>query len=139
MSAPSKILYIRDNIRVKIDLRPYDERSKKAQWLLGNNVLHSCKACMPQRDGILKDNSRVEDGGRKVVFETPYARFQYGGKVMVDPDTGSAWAREGVEKVLTNKLLKYSDPNARPKWFEHAKERDLQSWIKSVKDMVGGK
>ena len=86
----------------------------------------------------LVDESRTEDGGRRVVFPGPYARYQYGGYVMVDPETGSPFAKEGATKVLTNRRLTYSQPMATDHWFDEAKARHGQYWIAEVKRRAGG-
>ena len=54
----------------------------------------------------------------------PYARFQYYGNVMVSRITGSAWARNGESKVITNNPLQYDTsrhPLAGKMWFERMK------------------
>ena len=51
----------------------------------------------------------------------PQARYLYYGKLMVSSVTGSAWARHGEKKVLTDKDLEYSKaahPLAGPFWFD---------------------
>ena len=126
------------NMRVNIPMSRYDARFVRAQQMLGDNVLHSCRALMPHQTGSLQQRSYVDDGGRQVVFPGPYARFQYGGEVMVDPDTGSPWARKGVRKVLGGRLLTYSSPQAVDHWFDEAKARDLDSWLQSARNTIMG-
>ena len=125
------------NVTVAVDLSVYAERFNKAQEWLGWRVLQDCQARMPIQTGSLRQRSHTEDGGKKVVFPGPYARFQYGGKVMVDPVTGSPWARKGVKKVLTDRPLKYSDPAATDHWFDAAKADYGQEWIAEVNRMIG--
>jgi hypothetical protein len=93
---------------------------------------------MPLLTGSLQQRSHTEDGGRKVVFPGPYGRFPYGGKVMVDPVTGSPWARKGVKKALTDRSLTYSNPEATDHWFDTAKARNGEYWINGVKQKGGG-
>lgn len=146
------ISYVSGDLRVNIDLRSYEERYKKAQQWLGDRVLESCKDCMPKQTGNLEQRSHVEDGGRTVIFPGPYARYLYFGKVMVDCDTGKGPRkiptgpgeyilrfRKGAKLKPTDRNLTYSDPQAVPEWFEHAKAKDKQSWIVSVKEIIGGK
>ena len=65
-------------------------------------------------------------------------RFLYEGKVMVDPVTGSPWAREGAKKVVTERSLTYSNPKATPHWFDTAKDAHGKTWVKGVKQIAGG-
>ena len=62
----------------------------------------------------------------------------YEGKVMVDEQTGSPWARPGAKKVVTDRDLKYSNPKATPHWFDTAKENHGESWVREVKKIAGG-
>lgn len=127
---------IRGHVRVTINLEAYGERLKDAQWWLGNQVLQGCRALMPLRTGSLQDRSYVEDGGRRVVFPGPYARYLYMDKVMVDPVTGSAWVKEGVKKVVTSKRLTYSNSEAVDHWFDEAKARNLPYWVNGVENFI---
>ena len=131
--------YVAPNFRVEISFDEWSERFTKAQQWLGDRVLEDCRSLMPLRTGSLQQRSHVEDDGRKVVFPGPYGRFQYMGKVMVDPETGSPWARKGVKKVVTDRPLVYSNPTATEKWFEAAKARHLQYWLDGVKTRTGGR
>lgn len=149
------ISYVSGGLRVEIDLRPYGERFAQAQQWLGDRVLEDCKACMPLLTGSLQQRSHTEDGGRRVVFPGPYARYQYMGKVMVDSKTGKGPRkipteaggyvlrfRKGAELEATDKPLKYSNPQAKAKWFEHAKQQNKQFWMEGVAEILknpGGK
>lgn len=126
------------NVRVFIHMDRFSRQLSDAQQWLGGRVLEDCKPLMPIRTGGLQQRSDTENGGRKVVFPGPYGRFQYMGKVMVDPDTGSPWARRGVKKVVTDRPLQYSNPEATSQWFETAKARNGEYWIAGVKRIAGG-
>lgn len=47
--------------------------------------------------------------------------------------------RKGAKLVATDRPLKYSNPQAVPQWFEHAKRQNKQFWIDGVKEKIGGK
>lgn len=47
--------------------------------------------------------------------------------------------RYGATLVPTSIPLKYSSPDARPRWFEEAKARNKQFWIEGVGEIMGGK
>lgn len=134
-----KFSYVYPNFRVEISLDRLSKQFSDAQDWLGDVVLKDCKPYMPLGEsGGLRQRSHVEDRGTTVVFPGPYARFQYGGVVMVDPDTGSPWTREGRTKVTTNRKLTYSQPQATDHWFDTAKARHGEYWIEGVKKRAGG-
>ena len=133
-----KFSYVSANFRVDLNLDRFSEQFQNAQQLLGEMVLHDCKAVMPHLTGDLQQRSRVENGGRRVIFPGPYGRFLYGGKVMIDPVTGSPRARKGVKKVLTDRPLRFSNPAATDHWFDEAKARHCEYWLARVKEIAGG-
>ena len=130
--------YVGANFRVNLSLDRFSRQFMEAQQWLGDRVLEDCKAYMPHLTGGLQQRSHTEEDGKKVVFPGPYGRFQYGGKVMVDPVTGSPWARKGAKKVLTDRPLQYSNPQATDHWFDTAKAQHGEYWIAGVKERAGG-
>lgn len=152
MSDFPKISYSDGGVHVTVDLRALDQRMKEAQQWLGDRVLEDCKACMPLLTGDLQQRSHTEDDGKRVVFPGPYARYLYGGVVMVDSVTGKGPRkiptgpgeyvlrfRKGAKLIATDRPLTYSNPRAVPKWFEAAKQQHKQFWIDGVKEKIGGK
>lgn len=126
------------NIRVDIRFDRFARQFTEAQQWLGDTVLQDCKPYMPIRTGSLIQRSSVLEGGRHVEFPGPYARFQYGGVVMIDPETGSPWARPGARKVATDRKLNYSSPTATDHWFDAAKAANGEYWIAEVKRRAAG-
>lgn len=127
-------------IKADISFDRFSKQFQKAQDWLGHQVLEDCKPLIPQDDNeILRNTSIVISKGKRVVFPGPYARFQYMGKVMVDPDTGSPWAKKDAIKVLTDRDLVYGRPEATSHWFDEAKARNGEYWIKRVKEIGGGR
>ena len=61
---------------------------------------------VPALTGSLDARTRVEKS--KIIYPGPYARYLYEGKLMVDPNTGSAYATKGTTKVLTGKDLVFN-------------------------------
>lgn len=158
-----RISYNEGHVRAEIDLTKYGERFVKAQELLGENVLQSCKTFMPfvtgnmqQRSSVeydhLTNRSHVENGGRRVVFPGPYARYLYDGKVMVDSVTGKGPRkiptgpgeyvlryRKDAKLVPTGRPLTYTktyNPQATDHWFDHAKAKFCKEWVESVKRVI---
>lgn len=134
-----KFSYVSGNIRVELSLDRFSKQFKEAQQWLGDRVLEDCKPYMPHLTGNFQQRSHVENDGAKVVFPGPYGRFLYGGKIMIDPVTGSPYARAGAKKVLTDTPLKYSNPQATDHWFDTAKAKNQEYWIEGVGKIFGGK
>lgn len=141
-----------DGLHAVVDIQAFNARVREAQQWLGDRVLEDCKACMPLQTGSLQQRSHTEDVGERVVFPGPYARYLYYRKVMVDSATGKGPRkiptgpgeyvlrfRKGAKLIATNRALKYSDPQAVPEWFEHAKRKYEQLWIDGVNEIIGGK
>lgn len=78
--------------------------AQKAVATVAEHVLADCNDYCPQdQEGLIDSSSAhsiFEEG--KLVWSTPYARYLYHGVLMVDPKTGSAYAREGQTKVVVN-------------------------------------
>lgn len=132
------------NMKVHVPLNVTNERLNRAQYWLDTQVMEDMVPYMPHRTGtfiaVTKAQSNALAGTGNVMAAAPPAgRFLYMGKVMVDPETGSPWARKGAKKVVTDRPLTYSNPEARPEWFEVAKEKNLSRWVKGVKDILGGR
>ena len=152
MSNFPNISYSDGNVHIHVNLHPFEERHRKAQQWLGDRVLEDSRACMPLLTGGLQQRSHTEDDGKKVVFPGPFSGYLYRGKVMVDSVTGKGPRRiptgpgeyvlrfrKGAKLVSTARPLKYSRPQAVPEWFEHAKQRNKQFWIRGVREIIGGK
>jgi len=126
--------------------------NKRAQMWLDNEVLKDSAPFVPRLGGALERSgiAGTRIGSGLLVYNSPYARYQYYGKLMVDPQTGKGaffkegfgfWSRPGVRKVLTNRDLVYSTqshPLACRMWFEAAKAINKAKWIKGAKALGGG-
>ncbi len=86
---------------------------------------------VPMLTGSLKNRTQVKDG--EIIYPGPYARYLYHGKLMVDPATGSPWAKKGASKVVTNKNLVFTKsfhPDAQSYWFEASKALNKSKWVR---------
>ena len=113
------------------------EKLNKAQQDLNDQIMLDCKDYVPFNQGILSNSVHAENGD-EIVWNGPYARFLYMGKLMLD-DRGSSWALKYTKKHVTGKNLTYSKEKhskAGAKWFERAKNDYLESWIEVVKKAV---
>lgn len=132
------------NISVNIDSELMAELAKKAQLALDLQIMADMEPLMPFQSGTFKQltvaRSTAEAGtGRVTAAAPPFGRFLYYGKVMVDPVTGSPFARAGVKKIVTDRDLKFWYPCAQNRWFEVAKESQLDAWKQLVIDIMEGK
>lgn len=143
---------VRGDVRVQVNFDRFSEQFKRAQFELDGDVMNSMEPFMPMVTGTFIANTRRESAslqgtGRVCAAAKPFGRFLYMGKTMVDPMTGSTWARKGATKVLVSQYggktrakenLSYSRASAKPLWFDEAKRADGEKWIKHVKEVAGG-
>ena len=130
-------------IKADVSLNRFEKQFQKAQFWLDGQVMNDMVPYMPHRDGTFVNLTRMRSAalqgtGKVVAGAPPQGRFLYEGKVMVDPVTGSPWARKGAKKVVTERPLTYSNPKATPHWFDTAKDAHGKSWVKGVKRIAGG-
>ena len=103
----------------------------KAEHILAVQVAKDTDPYVPARTKSLANSTRVD--GSDIIYRGPESRYLYNGKLMVDPNTGSAWAANGVTKVLTGKDLQYSTAvhsRATSFWFEVSKAQNLEKWVR---------
>lgn len=138
---------VKGDIKVNVSLNRFEKQFQEAQYWLDGQVFTDMEKYMPFRDGNMRNVSAImsrsmQGTGRLIAGVPPYGRFLYEGKVMVDPLTGSPWARAGAKKVVTDRDLvfdKTAHPRATDHWFDAAKEQYVKSWAKGVKKRAGGK
>lgn len=131
------------DINVSFDrLARYMSASQRA---LDNQILTDMVDYIPMETGnltrqTLAINRENVGSGELVLDATDYARYLYHGKLMIDPETGSAWARPQAIKVLTDQDLEYSKVahgKAGAHWFERAKEERKRTWLKVARQAAG--
>lgn len=133
-------------IELDVDLSRFEKQYGKAQYALDSMVMTSMQPYMPHRTGTFINvtkamSAAIAGSGTVVAAAPPMGRFLYEGKVMIDPETGSPWARPGAKKIVIDKSLNYDtshNPNVTDHWFETAKKNHGKSWIKAVKKEAGG-
>ena len=135
--------YSKPNLEMRINLSRFEKQFEDAQKELDSMVMTDMKPYMPKQTGTFVNitsaqSASLAGSGTVVAAAAPMGRFLYEGKVMVDPKTGSPWARPGAKKVVTDRNLKYSNPKATPHWFDTAKDKHGESWVKAVKKIAGG-
>ena len=115
-----------------------------ADWMAGQGEAEHAVAVQVEKDTrpfvpalTLSLANRTQVDGDSVIYPGPYARFLYYGKVMIDPETGSTFARKGVKKVETDQKLHFNtsvNPMAQSHWFEASKAQNLDKWLRVYKN-----
>lgn len=109
--------------------------SQRAVAITAQQALTDCNNYCPEDQGVLInssiENSVLEEG--RLVWSAPYARYLYHGVLMVDPKTGSPYAREGQTKVVLTPekpldFNKHPNPNAGSHWCERAYADHHDDW-----------
>lgn len=100
---------------------------------LTNDLMKFSEPYVPYSSSILKKSARVTAEGDAIIYDTPYAKYHWYGKLMVDSKTGKGcfvftdpktgnvvfYSRKGVKKVLTDTDMKYNNgPLRGPRWAE---------------------
>lgn len=121
-----------NSAQIAVDIRA---ASEKALGATSQQALADCNEYVPDDQGALVNSSNIHSDilHGKLVWATPYARYLYHGVLMVDPKTGSAWAREGQTKVKVSpevqlKFDKTKNPKAGSHWCERAKADHGTEW-----------
>lgn len=117
----------------------------KAEHELAVHVEKDTQPFVPALTGSLMVRTRIhpeyrgEIVGNAIIYPGPYARYLYYGKLMVDPDTGSPWAKKNATKVLTDRNLVFNratNPQAQSHWCEASKAQNLEKWVRVAQKAV---
>ncbi len=107
-----------------------DERGE-VRLAMAQEALERCGSLVPFDTGILKQSGHIENNGELIVWSTPYAKYQYYGMLMVDPETKKSWSRPDVTKELTDKPLTYHG-QGESHWFDKAMQNGGREQIIKV-------
>jgi len=83
----------------------------EAFWLFGASTYHKLMSpYVPFETGTLDETVKIkgEEMKGEVEYFAPHAHYIYEGKLMVDPETGSSYAKKDSKKVYTGKSLNVS-------------------------------
>lgn len=119
---------VKDDFSAKLK-QSVSPASARAAHILAIQMAKDTEKYVPALTKSLVDRTQVD--GDTIIYPGPYARYLYHGKLMVDPETGSAWARPGTTKVLTDRDLVFSKSvhsAAQDHWFEASKAQNLPKW-----------
>ncbi len=113
------------------------EPNGRVQLLFTSRCAAEMDPYIPMQQGILKNTRQI--GTDKVTFNSPYAKFQYYGKVMIGVKSRSAYADKGELKVVTDRDLKYNGAPKRGKLWDKRMWADKKNKILSdVAKVAGG-
>lgn len=113
----------------------FQRQFQEAQRWLDKTVLRDASPFVPKRSGRLEQSGvqGTAPGKGVVRWTAPYAAAVYEGKVMKGPRRGPKY-RSNQEM----KMSKATHPLARSMWFEAAKARYGQMWVRGVRKRAGG-
>ena len=104
----------------------------RVQSTIDQTVIDYCTPYVPASpDRTLEFSAPIatELGSGLVIWDTPYARYQYYGWVMTD-EAGRTWVGPGEKKpIITDRPLTYDksqNPMAGSRWFERMKADRLK-------------
>lgn len=146
---------VEGDIKVNVSLIRFEKQFQKAQYYLDSEVMTSMEPFMPKRDGLFINNTKrmsasIAGSGQVVAAAPPFGRYLYEGVAMVDSVTGRGpfyipgkgfRYKKGAKLKPTNRPLKYDrsrNPDVTDHWFDAAKAKDGDEWIKGVKEIAGG-
>lgn len=131
------------NLKIDISAERLNNNLAKAMEQLGEEILADCTALVPKREGVLRNSGYVRIQNQstqgEVIWDTPYAHYQYEGIVYVSAETGSTYAAIGEKKIPAEpeRKLTYGEPEAADHWCEKAKDKYGDKWIRNFKETAG--
>ena len=95
----------------------------------------------PMETGTMSEQVTIkgEEGSGLIEYNAPQAHYLYKGELMVDPDTGSSYAKKGAKKVYTGTALvisKERHPLASKEWDKAAEPTQKPKLIDSMQKYV---
>lgn len=118
------------------------EEKGRVQKYIDSAVLRYCDPYTPKDTGQLIKSGIIgtKIGSGKVVYNAPYARFLYYGRVMISPTTGSPWAKNGERKTTTSREMSYfGAPKRGSFWLERMKADHKQDILREAAEVAGGR
>ena len=87
-------------LSMKVNLKRLDRKIKKAQSVLVSQIKIDSEQFVPARDLTLSNSAHAENKNTELVYNGPYARFQYYGKVM-DSNERDLKRTDIIRKIVT--------------------------------------
>lgn len=112
-----------------------------------NELMKISNDYLPFQSGMLQASARVGPNGDEIIYNTPYARYLWFGKLMVDPVTGKGaffkegygfWSRPNTQKVLTDRDLTFDGaPMRGSHWVERAYIDNQYALANATSEFIG--
>ncbi len=133
-------MIIRTKFRAEVYPEVLTRKCTKAEHAVAIQAERDSRPYIPAASGRLRSSGRVY--GNTIVWDRPYARRQYFGKVYVDPKrkiggfpTPNGWRSfSGVKKVRSER--DYRHTSGGPQWFSAAKKARIGSWIALAQGVI---
>lgn len=133
-------------LRTKISATVYpdvlDRKCTKAERAVAVQAERDSRPYIPSATGRLRHSGKVY--GNTIVWDLPYARIQYFGKVYVDPHRriagfptpdGNWKSFVGRQKVRSERSFQHPGGGG-PQWFKRAKDAKLASWVRLAQGVI---
>lgn len=106
-------------VNIKVDLSGFSNklspyRFRKGADAMLNQMLTDMDRYIPKKSGALRFIGHVNTGRSQLVWQAPYARAQYYGKIM--------------KKGATYSIKNYTTPGTGPRWDLKAKAKYGKKW-----------
>lgn len=134
-----------------LDMKPTAEMIKshglgeggEIQKYVDSECLRVMSPYTPMLSGMMEKSATAGTviGSGIIEYNSPYARFQYYGKVMIYEPTGSTWAPFGGKKaVIERDLIHNTSRHAKagPYWFDRAMQDHKEEILQGAQDIANG-
>ena len=126
-------------VKANIDVRKHMAKVRDDRfWEFGANKWWKLiTPYTPMETGTLFGT--VKTRPKEIEYLSPYAHYLYRGELMVDPDTGSSYARQGAKKVYTGTPMSMSKEKhslASKEWDKAAAPTQKPNLIKAMQEYV---
>ena len=125
-------MIVRTTVRAVVYPEQLHRACTKAEHAVAVQAERDSRPYIPSSTGRLRSSGKVY--GRVIVWDQPYARLQYFGKVYVDPvrkiaayPVADGWRSfAGRKKVRSEREFRHSTGG--PQWFTRAKRDHIKQW-----------
>ena len=115
------------------------EKGGRVQTFFTSEIMRKSDPYVPFSSGPLKNTARMTDDKDGIIYNQPYARVHWYGRVMVDPVTKKGafyspeygfWSRPKVQTEKSNRVMKYQGAPLRgPHWV-------TRCWLDNKYDII---
>lgn len=142
IETPRGILIKTENGEVELVWNPafvdvWEGRYHDGQVFVDNEVLRLNAKYIPHQTGFLNQSGILGTipGSGKVVYNAPYARYMYYGKVMRD-DNGRAFYGKAPKHVTEEEISYQGAPQRGKLWFERMKQAHKAQILKGLAEFM---